>query len=74
VHTISIAYFDTIPVANSICVLKSGYLFSASEFGNHHFYSFIGLGESDPVYQDSNMKMGNPVQFVPRALLNLSEV
>lgn len=29
-----IKYFDTIPVATSLCILKSGYLFAASEFGN----------------------------------------
>lgn len=32
VHLIQITYFDTIPVASSLCVLKSGYLFAASEF------------------------------------------
>ncbi len=29
-----IKYFDTVPVCASICVLKSGLLFCASEFGN----------------------------------------
>ena len=27
-------YFDTVPVANSICLLKTGFLFVAAEFGN----------------------------------------
>ena len=27
-------YFDTVPVASSMCVLKTGFLFVASEFGN----------------------------------------
>jgi hypothetical protein len=31
VHSIQITYFDTMPVASSLCVLKSGYLFAASE-------------------------------------------
>lgn len=31
---IRIKYFDTIPVAGSICLLKTGFLFVASEFGN----------------------------------------
>lgn len=30
----TIKYFDTVPVASSLCVLKSGYLFVASEFGD----------------------------------------
>jgi len=34
VHNIVIQYFDTIAPSISLCVLKSGYLFSASEFGN----------------------------------------
>jgi splicing factor 3B subunit 3 len=34
VTEIKIKYFDTVPVANSMCVLKTGFLFVASEFGN----------------------------------------
>lgn len=34
VTEIQLKYFDTIPVATSLCVLKSGFLFAASEFGN----------------------------------------
>ena len=34
VHNITMQYFDTIPPAISLCVLKNGSLFSASEFGN----------------------------------------
>ena len=34
VTEIRIKYFDTVPVAASMCVLKTGFLFSASEFGN----------------------------------------
>jgi len=61
VEKIEISYFDTIPVASSLCVLRSGYLFAASEFGNHGFYSFAGLAEDEPVMQTSNMMMGDPV-------------
>lgn len=31
---LKIKYFDTVPTATSLCILKSGYLFVASEFGN----------------------------------------
>ena len=34
VTEIRIKYFDTIPVASALCVLKTGFLFAASEFGN----------------------------------------
>ena len=42
--------------------------------GNHGYYSFEGLGEDDTVTQDSNMMMGDPVRFFPRALKNLALV
>ena len=29
-----VKYFDTVAVCASMCVLKSGFLFCASEFGN----------------------------------------
>ena len=29
-----ITSFDTLPTANSLCILKTGFLFVASEFGN----------------------------------------
>ena len=36
VQEVKIKYFDTLPVATSMCVLKSGFLFIASEFGNQY--------------------------------------
>lgn len=36
VTEIRIKYFDTVPVASSMCVLKTGFLFVASEFGNQY--------------------------------------
>ena len=33
---LKIKYFDTVPVAASLCVLKTGFLFCASEFGNQY--------------------------------------
>lgn len=40
VNEVIVKYFDTIPPCLSICVLKTGFLFAASEFGNHTFYQF----------------------------------
>ena len=34
VSEIKIKYFDTVPAAASLCLLKSGFLFVANEFGN----------------------------------------
>lgn len=34
VRQLSIMYFDTIPVSRALGILKSGFLFSAPEFGN----------------------------------------
>lgn len=42
VKALKIKYFDTVPVASSLCILKSGFLFVASEFGNQ-YVSFSGL-------------------------------
>lgn len=47
VRRLKIKYFDTVSVATSLCILKSGFLFVASEFGNHQFYQFEKLGDDD---------------------------
>ncbi|KAJ7640485.1 CPSF A subunit region-domain-containing protein [Mycena polygramma] len=45
VHALKIKYFDTVPVGSSLCILKAGFLFVASEFGNQCLYQFQTLGE-----------------------------
>ena len=47
VRSLRIKYFDTVPVASSLCILKSGFLFVAAEFGNHQLYQFQKLGDDD---------------------------
>ncbi|KAI6230100.1 hypothetical protein M3Y99_01100900 [Aphelenchoides fujianensis] len=42
-----VKYFDTVPPANSLCILRSGFLFVGSEFGNHHLYQIARLGDND---------------------------
>ena len=37
---LKVKYFDTVPPCSSICVLRTGFLFAASEFGNHALYQF----------------------------------
>jgi len=38
---VQVKYFDTVPPCASIAVLKTGFLFAASEYGNHALYQFI---------------------------------
>ncbi|CAD7967800.1 unnamed protein product [Amoebophrya sp. A120] len=74
VNEIQIKYFDTIPVTTSICVLKTGFLFAASEFGNHALYQFQGIGvdDEDPICTSSHPHKAQAlVAFKPRGLKNL---
>lgn len=81
VRRLKIKYFDTVPVSTSLCILKSGFLFVASEFGNHHFYQFEKLGDDDNELEFSSddfptdpQASYNPVYFYPRPAENLSLV
>eukprot|EP00727_Mastigamoeba_balamuthi_P006206 m51a1_g2204 putative splicing factor 3b subunit 3-like (1210) ;mRNA; r:168623-173209 len=75
-------YFDTLPVANSIAILRNGYMFVASEFGNHHYYRFVALGSpTDDTYVEIDAPAAaedeEPRHFVlfdPRPLKNLTLV
>eukprot|EP00850_Spirogloea_muscicola_P004391 SM000019S04935 [mRNA] locus=s19:136527:142578:+ [translate_table: standard] len=74
-----IKYFDTIPVTSAMCVLKTGFLFAASEFGNHGLYQFQGLGqdaevESSSATLEETEEGFAPVFFHPRRLRNLVQV
>ena len=73
VHGMVIQYFDTIPTANSICVLRNGFLFAASEFGNHGLYKFRSIGEDDDkaARTYSTAHLDNLVYFNPRKIHNL---
>ncbi|KAF9016376.1 hypothetical protein BDZ89DRAFT_1166289 [Hymenopellis radicata] len=83
VKSVKIKYFDTVPVAASLCILKSGFLFVASEFGNHYLYQFQKLGDDDnePEFSSTSYPeygMLNPssplphAYFRPRPLDNLA--
>ncbi|KAA8568403.1 hypothetical protein EYC84_007437 [Monilinia fructicola] len=81
VKRLKIKYFDTVPVATSLCILKSGFLFVASEFGNHQFYQFEKLGDDDEEIEfvSDDFPTGTnepytPVYFHPRPAENLSLV
>ncbi|KAL6757658.1 CPSF A subunit region-domain-containing protein [Haematococcus lacustris] len=76
VREVKVKYFDTLPPCVSICVLKTGFLFAASETGNHALYQFIGTGDDEDVESSSAQLVQTeegfqPVFFDPRPLKNL---
>ncbi|POS86551.1 WD40 repeat-like protein [Erysiphe pulchra] len=81
VKLLKIKYFDTVPIASSLCILKSGFLFVVSEFGNHQFYQFEKLGDDDEEleftsndYPTDPTAPYTPIYFHPRPAENLSLV
>ena len=81
VKKLKIKYFDTVPIASSLCILKSGFLFVASETGNHHFYQFEKLGDDDNETEfDSDSFPADPTEpyqpvfFHPRGAENVNLV
>ncbi|CAG2174878.1 unnamed protein product, partial [Oppiella nova] len=74
VTEIKLKYFDTVPVAANLCVLKTGFLFVGSEFGNHYLYQIAHLGDDDdePEFSSSMpLGEGETFWFSPRPLKNL---
>ncbi|UXI19321.1 DNA polymerase beta-like [Sarcoptes scabiei] len=74
VTAIKIKYFDTVPVATSLCVLRTGFLFVAAEFGNHYLYQIVHLGDNDnePEFSSSMpLDEAETFYFTPRSLKNL---
>ncbi|KAA8649703.1 hypothetical protein EYZ11_003350 [Aspergillus tanneri] len=81
VRRLKIKYFDTVPIASSLLILKSGFLFVASESGNHHFYQFEKLGDDDEEIEfNSDSYSADPsvpyeaIYFQPRGAENLNLV
>lgn len=67
-------YFDTLPgPAGSMSVMRNGFLFVASELGEHYFFQFQGIGDKDGLKTGISFSK-SPVedkdvalQFQPRA-------
>ncbi|ORX58556.1 hypothetical protein BCR36DRAFT_318081 [Piromyces finnis] len=84
IEEIKIKYFDTVPVASGMCLLKTGFLFVASETENHYLYQIENLGddeEDQPEYSSNDFPQGDidelddiTVYFKPRGLINLTAV
>ena len=69
-----LVYFDTMPPCADMCVLKTGFLFAASELGDHALYQFASLGDDDEHTGESSSKTlveteqgYQPVFFEPRS-------
>lgn len=76
VKELKIKYLDTIDPCVSICILKSGFLYAASEVGNHNLYQFQGIGDDDSPESSSKAPLDDSgcmptVVFEPRPLKNL---
>ncbi|KAI0229654.1 Splicing factor 3B subunit 3 [Lamellibrachia satsuma] len=74
VTEIRLKYFDTVALSTALCVLKTGFLFVASEFGNHYLYQIAHLGDDDDEPEFSSampLDEGDTFFFAPRPLKNL---
>jgi hypothetical protein len=78
VTELKVKYFDTIPVCTAMCILKTGFLFAASESGDHGYYDFLSLGEDDNANEASSANLVETdggyqaVFFDPQPMTNLA--
>lgn len=79
VQRLKIKYFDTVPVASNLLILKSGFLYVAGEAGDHHFYQFEKLGDDDEETEFSSDDFSadpsvpyDAIFFQPRTYENLN--
>ncbi|GBN61109.1 Splicing factor 3B subunit 3 [Araneus ventricosus] len=72
VNEIVIKYFITLPVASALCTFESGFLFVASEFGNHHVYKIADIENRARVHPSFSSALalpkGKPFLFMHRTL------
>eukprot|EP01134_Creolimax_fragrantissima_P001492 CFRG1492T1 len=82
VISMQLRYFDTIPVATSLNILKAGFLMSSGEFGNHILFQIAQLGdenENEPTFDqntpyDAETESSQWPTFQPRELTCLVPV
>ena len=74
VTDLEIKYFDTIAPCTSICVLRSGFLFAASEFSNHALYQFqVSLSAHQPAELAMTSMHTMPMRADPALQLHLQD-
>eukprot|EP00911_Craspedida_sp_UC1_P001250 UC1_evm1s943 len=65
-------YFDTVTPATSLCLLRTGLLFVAAEFGDHALYQIAQLGDNENEPEFTSLTPPEDLlYFTPRGLLNL---
>ena len=77
VRNIRIKYFDTVPTASALFVMRAGFLFVGAEFGNHFLYQIQALGDEDDEREFTSADWdpeNSLVYFKPRDLKNLTVV
>jgi splicing factor 3B subunit 3 len=76
VHSIQCQYFDTISPCTAICLTKTGFIFAASEFGDHYIYQITSLGDDDTqqIITNSSMDKETLVAFNVRSHKNIAAV
>lgn len=68
VKRVDVHYFDTLPLAADIAVLKTGFLFVAPQYGGHQLYQFQRV---DTIDESQYERRGETRLFQPRELENL---
>ncbi len=77
---LQLQYFDTVPPATALCVLRTGYLFSASELGSSFLFRFTSLGDDDEgvalcsAVATAADESAGEVYFNPRSLRNMEPI
>jgi splicing factor 3B subunit 3 len=74
VTDMKIRYLDSLPPAVSLCLTRTGLLYSASEFGAQYFFQIQSLGDDDaePIETSASSPSEMLVCFDPRPLRNLA--
>ncbi len=72
VHALRMRYYDTVAVASSLAVLKSGFLLVSAECANHLVYQIQSLGDYEDEPEWRSGEQAEP--FLPRPLRNLAAV
>ncbi|ONH67726.1 Pre-mRNA-splicing factor rse1 [Cyberlindnera fabianii] len=73
-RTLVISYFDTIPVCTSIIVLKSGFLYADTEYGDKYFYQFEKLGRDETFASSTENYSPEALTFTRSDLENITPI
>lgn len=67
VEKLKIKYFETFPIATSICVLRDGFIYIACESGDQMIYELLALGDDtdDPVFESTQFPVDPKAPFAP---------